>query len=362
MTLLRKYRPNIDRKYIFLVAFLFSLVVVLQISNTSEENSLKIMSGHLVLFVANYLTWAFFIDYIYGALRNFETATHHKGRALAESSVSLLLLTLIHLVFTNVIYYSYLCLTTSLKVEEVLPEFAPYVVPSFFSRVMDVIIIIFILKVVDTYQAVQKQKLQLISLENQLHLSELKALRSQLDPHFLFNTLHTLNTLIGYDEQKARSMILKVTGLLRKMLEQREKHRITFEEELAYFKDYLDIEQERFFDRLEVQFAVEEATKPVMVPTLMLQPLIENAFKHGISCLEGDGFIRFTAALEDDWLNIELLNSVPGKERAGTGVSTKVGLRNLKERLDQMFGGGYEFSTSRTADIFSVVLKIKTEV
>ena len=106
-------------------------------------------------------------------------------------------------------------------------------------------------------------------------------------------------------------MIIKVTHLLRNLLDQRGKHLIAFEEELAYFERYLDIEQERFHDRLTVNFDIEEATKPVLVPTLMLQPLIENAFKHGISLIEEKAQIKLSASIKDQKLAIKLSNSIP---------------------------------------------------
>lgn len=361
MQLFRKYRPDIAKKHIFLVAFIFSLVVVLQITTTQASNPLQEVAQDFVLFVSNYILWAFMIDFIYGPVY-FARVSHFDRKTVLEGVFSLILLIIIHLVVTNIIYYAYLCSTTSLTIPEVPGAFAPYVIPSFFSRVMDVIIIIFILVVIDTYKALEKQKLQLVSLENQLHRSELKALRAQLDPHFLFNTLHTLNTLVGYDDEKARSMIIKVTGLMRKMLVQRDRHTITLEEELSYIQDYLDIESERFYDRLDVQVEVDAAARSFEVPTLMLQPLVENAFKHGIAQLEGEGRISLTARKKPYGLEVSLTNTVPKDNGRSNVSSTQVGISNLKSRLDQIFGDHYEFSATRANDLFTVNLKINTIV
>ena len=99
--------------------------------------------------------------------------------------------------------------------------------------------------------------------------------------------------MIGFDDVKARSIVIKMTHLLRKMLNEKNRHIITLEEEIEYFKNYLAIEQERFNDRLLVTYKLEETTKSLEVPALVLQPLIENAFKHGIALIEGKCEIPF---------------------------------------------------------------------
>jgi len=362
MQVLRKRRLNIRKKYLFLAALLFSFVVILQISSTDSSGSLQIVLGHIVLFVSNYVVWVFLIDYIYGAIEPLTAWKENRLKASASVFLSLTTLVLLHLIVTNTIYYAYALGVTNLTLAEAMNGFKPILIRIILSRFLDVIVIIFIIKIVETYQMVQRQKMQMVSLENQLHIVQLEALRSQVNPHFLFNTLHTLNTLIGYDDSKARSMVIKVTNLLRKMLDKRDVHIIPFEEELAYFRDYLDIEQERFNDRLKVTWKISEETKPVMVPTLILQPLIENAFKHGISLIEGDGEILLSAEIKNDDLVIVLSNSIPKNEQSPHASSTKVGLSNLRNRLDQLLGTDYTFSTRQDHGLFVATMHINTKL
>ena len=358
MQILRSQKVNLPKKYVYLSALLISILVILQVSSRAENNT--IFLGNIVLLLSNYLVWALGIEYIYGAIQPFKSFKELRFTKVLEVLISLFFLVIIHLLITNVIYYSYKISISNFTFIEAFNEFKPFVLKSILSRFFDVFIIAVLLKIIETYNTVERQKTQVVSLENQLHLSQLETLRSQLNPHFLFNTLHTLNSLIGYDDKKAKSMVIKVTNLLRKILEKREQQMITLAEEMDYFKNYLDIEEERFHDRLEVVIDVDDKTKDIQVPTLLLQPLIENAFKHGISHIEGKGIINLKASLEQDILIIKLSNSIPKIYKIHLQHSTKVGLQNLKSRLDQIYSDAYEFSTEKKKDTFEVTIKINT--
>lgn len=361
MQILRKHRLNIRRGYLYLVALILSFIVVLQVSNTADVQSMYGILKYSVFFLTNYFVWVFMIDYIYGAIHPINSKNISLVKILLQAFISLFILLLLHLVITNIVYYTYLILTSDLTLSGVYKDFKPFIFKSIVSRLLDVAVIVVIIKIIDAYSTIQKQQIKVISLENQLHLSQLETLRSQLDPHFLFNTLHTLNTLIGYDNEKARSMVIKVTNLLRKILDQRGENLITLEEELEYFMDYLDIEHERFHDRLDVKVEIMDEARTSNVPALILQPLIENAFKHGISLLEGKGAIVLRAQIIDASLIIELSNSIPiSKNQFRAKHSTKVGLENLKNRLQQIFGENHEFLTKEEKGLFIAKLIIKT--
>jgi LytS/YehU family sensor histidine kinase len=199
-----------------------------------------------------------------------------------------------------------------------------------------------------------------VELENQLHISQLETLKAQLNPHFLFNALHALHTLIGYDDNKAKSMTIKISSLLRKILDQKDKHMVTLEEELDYLKDYLEIEQERFHDRLSINFDIQEDTKSLMVPNLILQPLAENAFKHGISLVEGEGVISLSSLMKDNLLLIEMSNTLPKGNKSSNIKSTRLGLSNLRNRLEQLYGDDYDLKTERKEDNFKVTVIMNT--
>ena len=143
-------------------------------------------------------------------------------------------------------------------------------------------IILFLFFAVCYYrQYLQKQK--------ELSQSQMRALKMQLHPHFLFNTLHSVASLIDIKPKAAQKMLAQLGNLMRSTLEQDEKESASLEEEIAYIKNYLDIEHVRFQDRLKVCYDLDEAALPAKVPYLLLQPLVENAIKHGIQNLQEDG-------------------------------------------------------------------------
>lgn len=357
MILLKREKLLVPKKYVYLTAILFSAAVVLQISSTEQNATIQVYVRHIVLFTSIYLLWAVTIDFINGIIRPFKEETSRFLQIL-ERFMSASILVISNLAITNLIYYAVLISFMDFTASEAYADFQPYILKSIIIRFFDIIVIGLILKIVAAYQTVQKQKLKVVSLENQLNVSQLEALRNQLDPHFLFNTLHTLNTLIGYDDKKAKSMVIKVTNLLRKMLEKREKQMISFQEELEYFTNYLEIEEERFYDRLEVKMEVEDDTRDILVPTLLLQPLIENAFKHGISKLENKGKIHLKAFVDKGHFVVELTNSIPIGNQNSTSTSTKIGLENLKNRLNQVYGEAHSFSAKKEKDIFKVSIAI----
>ena len=360
MKILRRHKTGIPKKYVLLVALLFIIVVLIQISGTEQNPNAALFIRRIVLFGSVYFLWALLLDYINALIKPFE-----KDKSIVlqiiERLISSGLLVLINLGVTNIFYYAILISFEGMNLSEAYHDFQPYILKSIIVRYLDVVIIGLILKIVDANQALQKQKLQVVSLENQLHISQLETLRNQLDPHFLFNTLHTLNTLIGYDDKKARSMVIKVTNLLRKILDKRERQLITFDEELDYFKNYLEIEEERFYDRLEVIIDIEDATREIMVPTLMLQPLIENAFKHGIAQLESKGNIKLMALKKDNNFVISLSNSIPKNKESNASVSTKYGLKNLDMRLRQVYGENYVLRTKKGIDYYTITITIKNK-
>jgi len=357
MNILKRHKTGIPKNYVYIAALLFSLAVIIQVSSIEQNSSAGLFLRRFVLFGSVYVFWALCLDYINALVKPFEKEKSISLQIINRLT-SLLLLVFLNLCATNFIYYIILISFTGITISEAYLDFQPYILKSIIIRVFDIVIIGFILKAIDAYQTLQKQKIKVISLENQLHISQLETLRNQLDPHFLFNTLHTLNTLIGYDDKKARSMLIKVTNLLRKILDKKGQQLITFDDELDYFKNYLEIEEERFHDRLEVEVNVEDETREIMVPTLMLQPLIENAFKHGIAKLEGEGKIKLNAFIKDNFFTIILYNDIPEYNVSHDYHSTKIGLQNLDSRLQQVYGKDYSFNTKKNASNFVVTIKI----
>jgi two-component system sensor histidine kinase AlgZ len=186
--------------------------------------------------------------------------------------------------------------------------------------------------------------------------AELRALRAQLNPHFLFNSLNSINALVGSDPEGARRMCEGLGDFLRRTLALGARDSVTLSEELMLVDRYLDIEQLRFGDRLRVERAVKADAAACRVPPLLLQPLVENAIKHGIQdCVDG-GVIRIEADVADGTLRVSVENPLDpdAPDRRGGGV----GLQNVRRRLEMFGARESRLSAVRHDDLFRVTLTL----
>lgn len=166
--------------------------------------------------------------------------------------------------------------------------------------------------------------------------AELRALRAQVNPHFLFNCLNSISSMTGRDPEGARRMCLELAEFFRSSLKAGAEQRVPLAAELALLRLYLSIEQVRFGSRLDARFEEQGDLSGVTVPPLLLQPLVENAVRHGVATLLEGGLVRIAAVCEGDRASITVENAFdPDGRRAGTGV----GLANVRERLDAAYRG-----------------------
>ncbi len=179
--------------------------------------------------------------------------------------------------------------------------------------------------------------------EKLLLAAKVDALASQINPHFLFNTLTSISSLIRTEPDTARMLITKLSGLLRRLMRSTD-HFVTLREELESIDEYLDIEVVRFGPQLLVDKQIAPETLGVIVPSMILQPLIENSIKHGLSRKVGGGRITIRTALRDGRALIEVSDDGLGmsEERLGTAVGNGIGLSNVNERLRTIYGTGCE--------------------
>jgi LytS/YehU family sensor histidine kinase len=185
-------------------------------------------------------------------------------------------------------------------------------------------------------------------LETELARAQLQALRTQLQPHFLFNTLHAISSLMDEDVRAARRMIARLADLLRTTLDTRDQQEVTLLRELETLQLYLDIERERFSDRLRVDLMVHPETLEARVPNLMLQPLVENAIRHGIAPLHAGGQITVSAARDEESLVLSVEDDGAG---AGAGQPPEgVGLRNTRARLARLYPNSHELRIERPSE------------
>lgn len=185
------------------------------------------------------------------------------------------------------------------------------------------------------------QELERSELQRALAASELQTLKSQLQPHYLFNTLHGIATLIDMDRAKAKASVLKLSNLLRTSLEFGNADLIPLAEELKFVKSYLELEQMRLEERLQTLWDVDLETREILVPQLILQPLVENAILHGIACRREGGWIQIVSRKLGERLEVEIRNSVGGESREGLGL----GHRNTAARIKHLYAneGTFEF-------------------
>ena len=172
-----------------------------------------------------------------------------------------------------------------------------------------------------------------VALEADLTRARLDALQSQLRPHFLFNTLNAISVLTAEDAEKARRMVVRLGSLLRRSLDEAQ-HEVPLHQELAFLNEYLDIQRMRFGDRLSVTLAIDPDTMDARVPVFVLQPLVENAIKHGASDDDGSATIAVRATRDDGQLKITIQDRGPGPNGAPEGV----GLKNTRQRLHALYG------------------------
>ena len=195
-------------------------------------------------------------------------------------------------------------------------------------------------------ERVRKQELEKYEFQRMLAASELQALKMQLHPHFLFNTLHGISTLIDTDQSSAKAMLVKLSSLLRSGLEHSSSDLIPLQEELKFVREYLELEKMRFGARLTVQWSIDPGTQQTLVPQLILQPLVENAVRHGIACSRDGGWIEISSRKDARSVELCIRNSFFGKRSAGMGV----GLRNTDARLKYLYADEASFSFAETAD------------
>jgi two-component system LytT family sensor kinase len=196
----------------------------------------------------------------------------------------------------------------------------------------------------DYYRKYRERELRASQLETTLAQAQLDALRMQLHPHFLFNTLNSISVLMAEDTKAARRMLTRLSDLLRASLKNEASHEVALHEELEFLESYLEIEQTRFQDRLTVRMEIDPSALDARVPHLILQPLVENAIRHGIAPRASAGLVEIRARRQNGVVRLEVRDN-----GAGLGASSPeslmkgIGLSNTRARLEQLYGTSHRF-------------------
>jgi two-component system LytT family sensor kinase len=200
----------------------------------------------------------------------------------------------------------------------------------------------------------RKQEVERAEFQRALAASELQSLKSQLHPHFLFNTLHGISTLIDTNRPAAKTMILRLSRLLRLVLDHDSLDLVPLRDEVRFVREYLDLERMRLDARLTVDWLIDRRVESVLVPQLILQPLIENALRYGVACFREGGWIKLSAHLTDAKLEICVSNSSGGDRTSGNG--TGIGLRNTTARIKYLYSDEATFTFTDTNGIATATI------
>ena len=229
---------------------------------------------------------------------------------------------------------------------------------------------------INFFLQIEEQNDQLIQLENQASQAQLAMLRYQLNPHFLFNTLNSISTLVLLKQtEPANAMLSRLSSFLRYTLVNEPTGRVTVAQEVDTLKLYLDIERMRFEERLRTSFRIDPLTEQALLPSLLLQPLVENAIKYAVSTQEAGAEITISAQLVGQNLRIVVSDTGPGLQMSaasnrlsgvtfdgGEPVSTGVGLANIRDRLAQAYGENHRFETMEPPEGgFAVLIELPFE-
>jgi LytS/YehU family sensor histidine kinase len=208
----------------------------------------------------------------------------------------------------------------------------------------------------------QHDAMKSLELQRQLSAAHLRALQMQLEPHFLFNTLNAITTLVELGRQKeATEMLSHLNAILKSTLKRTTPEKVPLSQELEIVENYLAIEQVRFADRLRIEIKAEPGALDCLVPCFLLQPIVENAIRHGIANCENEGLVEASARLDGRTLHLRVRDSGPGlSDRSQNGYG--IGLRNTRERLAHFYRDEYAMKAEPLdAGGFEVAIAIPCE-
>jgi two-component system, LytTR family, sensor kinase len=315
----------------------------------------------VVLNCAYWYTWAALTPMIVWLSQRFRFERQGLVRAIAVHLPAVLILSLAHIgVMEGAQWY---LVTSEGGVYAWWPQAQRAALVNFDWEMMTYWAIVGLSHALLYYRESRDRELRASQLETRLVEAQLKTLQQQLHPHFLFNTLNAISALMHRDVAAADRTLVRLSDLLRLTLERLGEQEVTLDEELDFLRKYLDIERTRFADRLIVRFEIDAETLFALVPTLLLQPLVENAIKHGVARKAGAGHIDVTARRENDKLWIEIRDDGVGlSEDALTALHKGIGVSTTRARLQHQFGADYRFEFHRLSQGVAVIVAVPWRV
>jgi two-component system, LytTR family, sensor kinase len=290
------------------------------------------------------LIWFAFTPLVLRLSKTFPLAYGHILRNLSIYVFASIALSLIHLV----LFTAGIPILPAYRVFEMRPAFEFFrIYRSLVAGYLHFCLISFwgiilVSYLVKFYRDYRERALRASQLEASLAQSQLQILKNQLQPHFLFNTMNSISVLMQEDPTAANRMLVRLSEFLRVTLKSEATQLVPLREELEILRDYLEIERTRFQDRLTVDFDVEEKLLDAQVPNLILQPLVENAIRHGIAPRSGPGSIQIRATQDDDHLILIVADDGVGL-RNKSNQPNGIGFRNTRERLKRLYDDDQTF-------------------
>lgn len=300
-------------------------------------------AGILLWELAGWYLWAALIPLISFLVKRYPFDRNRWFYSLPVHVVATVLVSIVHLIF-HLLIASVLLGDPVFRGETDFRDFFRYqFLPRLPIRFLTYIIIVIVLHAVDFYRRYRAEEKKRTDVELLLTQAKLNALKMQLHPHFLFNTLNTISEMVHKNARDAEKMIVRLGEFLRLTLDSSRTQEVTLAEELKFLLCYLEIEQVRLQDRLKVEFYVEPQAMNLHVPNLILQPIVENAVKHGIGSKTDEGRIEIRARVRDGRLEVEIKDNGPGLAGAVLASKNGVGVSNVKARLEQLYGNQAKF-------------------
>ena len=309
----------------------------------------------------NYVLWAFLSPFVYNLMLIFPLRKGFTFKIVSFHILFSLVIAFIHEVVSNLMYISIILVFYPIENVEKFVLLRMNSIPAALAdRMIEYWIILGVFMALYYFKQFRDKEVQILVMENELNNAELSALKMQLQPHFLFNTLNTVSALISTNAKDAQRVLARLGNLLRTLLDQNQRNYLQLSDEIEYTKNYLDIEQIRFMDRLTVNYDIDPSTLKAVVPNLILQPLVENAIKHGFSNRADGGVINLKTSIENNYLVLEVEDDGVGCDNCDDlSESTGIGLANTRDRLINIYKENATFKLfSESGKGFKVQIKI----
>lgn len=294
--------------------------------------------------IANYLLWFLMAPLVYMLTKQVQ----FRSKSVLTTIIILfvvLLLAIVHRMIVTKTYDLVYFLSTGYMKDFFGPNGITGLVVGSFSSLIEILVLMAL------FFAIDYQKRYLMN-QKELIAAQLNTLQMQLHPHFLFNTLHSISAMIDLNPKKAQKMLSKIGTLMRTMLENDLEQMVTIEKELDFIRNYLDLEQIRYSDKMTIHYQIANDVKQTKIPNMILQPLVENAIKYGISRAIEQGEIHIEIQKKKDestlkeYINLKISNTLEENGKTVNENGTGIGLQNIRKRLVGIYENRFYFESS----------------